>query len=78
VARGDRIAAGVEDRKVASALGRFHHAECKTALADQRCLLVAGVAADRNRTTRPPVMPLELDRPVNEFRKALEFLPKLD
>ena len=44
-----RSAAGVEQRKAAGAVGRFHHAGRETALPDRRRLLVAGDAEDADR-----------------------------
>ena len=49
------VAAGVEQREAAGAVGRFHHAGLEAGLADGRRLLVAGDAArsgSRRRTAR--------------------------
>ena len=42
------VRAGIEQGETAGAVGRFDHAGRKTGLADQRRLLVAGDAVDRN------------------------------
>ena len=48
VLRGHGRAAGVEQRKAAGAIGRFHHAGLEAGLADGRGLLVARHTANRN------------------------------
>jgi hypothetical protein len=53
LAEEERRRAGVENRKAAGAVGRFHHAGRETGLTDQCRLLVAGDAADRNCAAEP-------------------------
>ena len=45
---GDRLVAGIEQRKAAGAVGGLHHARREAGLADGGGLLVAGDAADRH------------------------------
>ena len=46
------VAAGIEEREAAGAVGRFQHAGREAGLADQGGLLIAGDAADRDRRRR--------------------------
>ena len=52
VLRGDRRRAGIEQGKTAGAVSRLDHARRETGLPDERRLLVAGHAADRDRARR--------------------------
>ncbi len=48
VCRGDPVGAGIEKRKAAGAIGRFHHARFEAGVTDNGSLLITGDAEDRN------------------------------
>ena len=52
VLRGDRLRAGVHEHEAAGAVGVLHHAGAGAGLPEQRGLLVARDAGDRNRRRR--------------------------
>ena len=65
----DRLVAGIEQREAAGAVGRFHHAGRETALPDGRRLLIAGDAADRNRSAERSGGRAEIARAVAHLRQ---------
>ena len=68
--RDDGRRSGVEQRKAAGAVSRFDHARRETGLTDQRRLLIAGNAANRNgRAEQIRIGHAKLRRRIQNFRK---------